>query len=601
LLLLHYVTETKIKVSQWFYHSEDAAVDSSGRIWAKPNDVSDVDWFIVRLNNQGMSLSKISKALKTRTPPVSLTPHAVRNHLIRMEKRFKGITKANYPAPAFYWYPGTVNKPAASDIMKGIKDLIGTLTSQDLEGKRSVPHPGTATGEGEGAPMSPPPIPPAAGTFHGLTELDRAILMLNNRGMTTGQIEKALPSYGMKLSKTRIWNHLLEIRHINPDMYVKVNSKLVGGKPREEGKWYNIILKVKDAINEYVGLKGFKPSVRTMQYDFIDYKIIKETETKQFQTEVTRARLGYRGSDGKLLLPKLDIDCFAADDTRELAGNYEDFEPTETVQPGEIPDSNKIIDELIAKVRNAPVEYDGKQPEGTKGKRGGRWFGQPEYVEVWVEKNDLLEAFEKILEGRHVNIRGNHGFASFDWLRQCAEALKDVIETKGMKPENVHIIYCGDMDPSGEIMDNYMGRRLKLEEFGLPHGIDFERIAILPGQIDQHHFPLLNIEKKPDKKKEHSNLCEYVRRFGWKATHLNAFFTRTHFEEFRKLLLAKVDSLWYQEIYDVMVEVYEVEPKEPESLPEEELKQRRIEMYRKITKAFASGWYRGLPWAPDYW
>jgi hypothetical protein len=223
-------------------------------------------------------------------------------------------------------------------------------------------------------------------------------------------------------------------------------------------------------------------------------------------------------------------------------------------------------------------------------------------VEVWVEKNDLLEGIGKILEDRHVRIRGNKGFASLDWLRQCAETLHHTIQNKRLKPENIHIIYCGDQDPSGEIMDDYIWRRLRLPEFGLPPGINLpKRIAILPEQIDKYKFPLLNIEKKPNKKRENMSLREYKRRFGYKATHLNAFFTKEHFKEFEKILLAEVDQHWYEEIQDTMIEVYEVEPDEPESLPEEELKAKRLQMYRMITAAFKSGWYQGLPDAPDHW
>jgi hypothetical protein len=71
--------------------------------------------------------------------------------------------------------------------------------------------------------------------------------------------------------------------------------------------------------------------------------------------------------------------------------------------------------------------------------------------------------------------------------------------------------------------------------------------------------------------------------------------------EFKKLLLAEVDSHWYEEINDTMIKAYAVEPDEPESLPEEELKVKRLEMYRKITAAFKPGWYKDLPDAPYYW
>lgn len=434
-------------------------------------------------------------------------------------------------------------------------------------------------------------------------------MILNNQEHSAAQISRILPKYGMELKKTQICRIVNEIRNTFPDIYVRINGKHTGGKLREAGKWYNIILKLKKAIVEYAELTGFKPSLRTMQYQFIDEKIITEAEKNHFQTNATRARLGFKDQNGKLFLPKLDIDCFAEDNTREMIGDYDgDVEPEETEQPGDIPDAVKTIDDLIAILRKAPEDYAGKAPEGIKGKRGGRWFGQPEYVEVWVEKNDLLEGIGKILENKHVRIRGNGGFASLDWLRQGAAIFEDIIKTKGLKAENIHIIYLGDMDPSGEIMDDYMWRRLRLPEFDLPQNINLpKRIAILQEQIEKYNFPLLNIEKKADKKKANSSLKEFERKNKdkktgiTKATHLNAFFTKEHFKEFEKILLAAVDEYWYEEIYDTMIETYEVEPEEPESLTEDVLKEKRLEMYRKITKAFTSGWYRGLPDAPDYW
>ena len=48
-----------------------------------------------------------------------------------------------------------------------------------------------------------------------------------------------------------------------------------------------------------------------------------------------------------------------------------------------------------------------------------------------------------------------------------------------------------------------------------------------------------------------------------------------------------------------MKEVYDVTAPSPEEYTEEILIEIRKEMYRKITEAFASGWYRGLLDAPD--
>ena len=66
------------------------------------------------------------------------------------------------------------------------------------------------------------------------------------------------------------------------------------------------------------------------------------------------------------------------------------------------------------------------------------------------------------------------------------------------------------------------------------------------------------------------------------------------------MLVDAVNEHWDEDIYDQMVEDYEIEADEPEELTREELKEKRQEMYRKITEFFSNpNWYRGLPNAPD--
>jgi hypothetical protein len=220
----------------------------------------------------------------------------------------------------------------------------------------------------------------------------------------------------------------------------------------------------------------------------------------------------------------------------------------------------------------------------------GYWYGQPEYVEIWIEKNDLFDAFKTLLKDRYVNIRANKGYSSLDFLNRCAIELKEeIIEAEGFEPENIYVGYCGDWDPSGENMEYYMKRRLKMLGVG---NINFIRIAVTLEQIDKYHLPLLPNEKVPNKKMPNPGTeAEFIRRYGNKATHLNAFLTETRFEIFKnEILLPFVDSHWDQQIYDEMVEEYEIKTPEPPSLTDEELEEARSRMYQKITEAFRPGW-----------
>jgi hypothetical protein len=134
---------------------------------------------------------------------------------------------------------------------------------------------------------------------------------------------------------------------------------------------------------------------------------------------------------------------------------------------------------------------------------------------------------------------------------------REIIEGKGIKPEHIHIKYCGDRDPSGMNIDYYIQRRLR--QLGLT-GIDFQRVAVTGEQIDKYHLPLMALEEK------NPNTREYKRLHGDKATHLNAFFTEAHLPAFKKILLAAIDEHWDERIYDEMVEEYDVPAPTPYSL-----------------------------------
>jgi hypothetical protein len=347
----------------------------------------------------------------------------------------------------------------------------------------------------------------------------------------------------------------------------------------------------------HFGVLSQTVAIRTAFYDATDLNLVEEHEYNQFVSKVADARIGYVDQNGELLLPELDPELFADDDSRETYNRYDATEPEPVGEPGPIPDSNEHIERYIRWLKDAPAEYEGKGTKGTDGEIGGYWYNQPEYVEVWQEKNDLMEGFDAILEDLHVKIRGNKGYSSFSFLYKCTQELKEFIDRTGIEPENIWILYCGDWDPSGENIDYYLQRRLR--QLGLT-GIHFIRVAVTPEQIDKYHLPLLSIGQRPGKKAPNPNMREFVRRHGYKATHLNAFFTEAHLPAFKEILRNAVLEHWDKDIYQEMIEEYDVAADAPPRLTEEELSRRRRNMYRKITKTFNDpNWCNGLPDAPD--
>jgi hypothetical protein len=467
------------------------------------------------------------------------------------------------------------------------------LTSKRDRGNAGVPAPPPAP--------PPPPSPPYSNenddggnddyyyedNGFGLSEVDELILEYNQQGLTAPKISSALKENDRIILSTRsVLRHLEELRQ-DPDNDVQINYAATYRKPKSEQKWYNVIAILQKEIPAYTARTGFKPSSRTMFYQLQDLHKVKPTDINAYSHATVLARLGWKDANGELIYPKLDIDCFS-DDSRKTIDAYDDSEPTEMLEPGEIQDPDVYIENAIEYLKRAPLRYDGVAEPGIDGKAGGRWYDQPEYVEVWEEKVDLVDAFDVLLEGRCVNIRANKGYASLVFLYKCTQELKQLIEEKGLELEHVHIKYFGDWDPSGIDIDRYIKYRLK--ELGL-EGIDFQRVAVLPHQIDKYKLPLMPVEQSENKSRPNPNMSEFKRKYGNKATHLNAFFTKKHLPVFRdEILIPSVDKHFDQEIYDDMVEEYEVEAPAPESLSEEELEEARAEMRELITEAFKPGW-----------
>lgn len=201
------------------------------------------------------------------------------------------------------------------------------------------------------------------------------------------QISLKLREERITLSKSSVIRHLSELRQ-DPDNEVQINNECtISLRPRTQSRWYKVIERLKVAISDYTRLHEAKPSFRTMQYQLIDEKLIKDGESdhKTFSDATVKARLGWVDSNGKLLFAKLDIDCFAEDDSRLVVDNYQDYLPKEPTEPRPIEDPEKYIEPYIRLLKSRVIAYDGIGSPGKRGMLGGRWYDQEEYVEVWEE------------------------------------------------------------------------------------------------------------------------------------------------------------------------------------------------------------------------
>jgi hypothetical protein len=119
------------------------------------------------------------------------------------------------------------------------------------------------------------------------------------------------------------------------------------------------------------------------------------------------------------------------------------------------------------------------------GYRVNRMEGQSNYIEVWCEKNALSGIISKITLDYHILYQSNNGFSSLTALHDAAERLKS---------KECTILYVGDFDPSGLMMEQNI--RSRFNDFKVE--VNVKRIALTFDQVQKYQPPenMLNRNKK---------------------------------------------------------------------------------------------------------
>lgn len=114
----------------------------------------------------------------------------------------------------------------------------------------------------------------------------------------------------------------------------------------------------------------------------------------------------------------------------------------------------------------------------------------------------------------------------------------------------VHIIYLGDFDPSGEDISRHI--RQGLNFFGLKK-IPIDRLAVTKNQIEQFYLPPVPTDKDTIEKLEQRDRRTpgFIERHGrLYAVELEAL---SYKPEFRQLLINTVDKLYVKSIYQELL------------------------------------------------
>jgi hypothetical protein len=132
--------------------------------------------------------------------------------------------------------------------------------------------------------------------------------------------------------------------------------------------------------------------------------------------------------------------------------------------------------------------------------RADLWADSDNYVEVWCESRSIAGVIVDLCEELAVSLYPAGGFASITFAYEAADFIRSEVEDG----KTANVIYIGDYDPAGVLIDQSLEAELRRHlEPGNPfdaimndvlreHGIDdfyFHRLAITEAQIAEFDLP----------------------------------------------------------------------------------------------------------------
>jgi hypothetical protein len=293
-----------------------------------------------------------------------------------------------------------------------------------------------------------------------------------------------------------------------------------------------VIESVKVELENFAS-EGYRPTLRAMFYRLYSRGIIPNTPSAYDRLSKTTGEARVEG--------RLDMDCFI-DNSRQV---IEDFNETYWTP-------QQLIDARIGLLRRTEFDYIDYVP---------RWYNQPHYVEVWIEKDAMAAVFQTILKGLDVRIVPMKGNVSWTFLNECANRINHFLSLG----KHVHILYYGDFDPSGDYMDTDLENRLG--ELGIDtaaskfynrtNTIDLHRVAVRPEQIDEYNLPF-NLDRATREKMENDSRTNgFMEKYGTLyATELHALPALIPDVFRQELVIDEVEQYFDDKIYTELVEKY---------------------------------------------
>lgn len=113
--------------------------------------------------------------------------------------------------------------------------------------------------------------------------------------------------------------------------------------------------------------------------------------------------------------------------------------------------------------------------------RKNLWAEQPIYLEIWSEKDAIASILVDVAQRFGVYVFVCRGFSSLTSLYNAAATFREKAEAG----KQAHILYFGDHDPSGVLIDRKVSEAF--EEFGV--SVAIERMAVTRAQIEEFDLP----------------------------------------------------------------------------------------------------------------
>lgn len=167
-------------------------------------------------------------------------------------------------------------------------------------------------------------------------------------------------------------------------------------------------------------------------------------------------------------------------------------------------------------------------------------------MEIWIEKQALADTFVSFLQNRQVNIVVNRGYAGWSFLYENCKRLRRI---RDENHQDIHILYFGDFDPSGDDMDRHLQNAIG--QFGLQDIVDFKRVAVTLQQVRRFSLPPIPSNQETlDKISKDTRTIKFKEKHGGKlyAVELDALLAVAP-DQFRIMVQQSVDQFFDDRVF----------------------------------------------------